>query len=188
VKEDISKKIIALKNRDLEFRDRLIQSGKLNDAYDPEMEKIHLENAAILEKIIDEFGFPTDMEANNAAWLIIQHAISNPIFMKKCLPILRNINPIQYAYLLDRIYVLEGKLQQYGTQFDWDEKGELSPNPYDDLEKVNQRRQTLGLNSLEDQTKLLRIQAMNQNQSPPKNPLKKKKEMEAWRKKVGWIS
>ncbi|MBK8081497.1 MAG: hypothetical protein IPK25_15205 [Saprospiraceae bacterium] len=32
------------------------------------------------------------------------------------------------AYLTDRIAVLEGKLQLYGTQYDWDNNGNMSPN------------------------------------------------------------
>lgn len=59
------------------------------------------------------------------------------------------------------------KQQLYGTQFDWDHNGELNPNPFDDLVKVNQRRKSLGLNTLEEQTLIKRKQTANENQSPP---------------------
>jgi len=57
-------------------------------------------------------------------------------------------DPIKFAYLSDRIAVFEGKAQLYGTQFDWGMKEEMSPNQIDDIEKVNLRRETLGLNSV----------------------------------------
>ena len=190
--EEIAQLIITLKNKDLEFRNQLVETGELGNGYHHEMESIHNENADILNELIDKYGYPTEdkvgKEANHAAWLIIQHAIGKPAFMKKCLDILANINPLQSAYLSDRISVLEGKHQHYGTQFDWDENGILNPNPYDNLIKVNQRRKTLGLNSLDEQTKLMRIQSTNQNQSPPSNHSQRQNEIIEWKKKVGWIS
>ena len=88
--------------------------------------------------------------------------------------------------MTDRIAVFENKPQLYGTQFDWDEKGELSPNLIDDLKKVNQRRKSIGLNSIEEQTKIIRKQAKNNNQSPPTNFKQRKQEIEEWKKTVGW--
>lgn len=95
-------------------------------------------------------------------------------------------SPINLAYLTDRIAVFEGSPQLYGTQFDWDENGELSPNSYDDLTKVNQRRNSLGLNSLQDQTEMIRTRVKTENQTPPKDFDKRKKDFEQWRRKVGW--
>jgi hypothetical protein len=48
----------------------------------------------LLNKIIDEIGYPTiekvGKEASEAAWLVIQHAIGQPHFMKKCVKLLKN--------------------------------------------------------------------------------------------------
>lgn len=113
--------------------------------------------------------------------------------MKKCRELLENAvgenkaNPLHLAYLTDRIAVFEGKLQLYGTQFDWDEAGKLSPNSYDDLAKVNQRRTAIGLNALEDQTEMIRRRVEKENQSPPQDLQKRKLEMENWKRRVGWI-
>ena len=193
---EIAEKIIKLKNTDLEFREKLIESEKLGEGYNKEMEKIHTKNAKILNKIIDTIGYPTikkvGKEASEAAWLIIQHSIGEPDFMKKCVELLEvavlknTANSKNLAYLTDRIAVFEGKPQLYGTQFDWDESGELSPNICDDLKKVNQRRKSIGLNSIEKQTKIIRKQAKNNNQSPPADFDKRKQEMEEWKKTVGW--
>lgn len=70
--ERIAEEIIELKNADLELRDKLIQSGKLFDGYNREMESLHNKNAEILDNIIDEIGYPTiekvGKEANQAGW------------------------------------------------------------------------------------------------------------------------
>jgi hypothetical protein len=95
-------------------------------------------------------------------------------------------DPKSLAYLTDRIAVLEGNPQLYGTQFDWDEHGNLSPNPFDDLNTVNKRRKSIGLNTLEEQIEIIRRQAKNENQSPPKDIENRKQEIEEWKKNVGW--
>ncbi|MGL5891665.1 MAG: DUF6624 domain-containing protein, partial [Bacteroidia bacterium] len=62
-----------------------------------------------------------------------------------------------------------------------------TPTLFDDLTKVNQRRKSIGLNSLEEQTTILRQQAKQENITPPTDFEKRKKEFDAWRKAVGWI-
>ena len=44
--KEIAKKIIALKNADLEFRGKLIEGGELGDGYNDEMAKIHIQKMA----------------------------------------------------------------------------------------------------------------------------------------------
>lgn len=193
----IADKIIDLKRKDLQLRDMLIKEGRLSRGYDRAMEELHNTNAAILNDIIDAIGYPTidkvGKEASEAAWLVIQHAIGQPAFMRKCRDLLQqavhdgNADPVNLAYLADRIAVLEGSPQLYGTQFDWDEQGKLSPNPFDDLAKVNERRTSIGLNTLEAQTALIRKRVKAENQTPPKDFDKRKAEMNAWRKRAGWI-
>ena len=83
-----AKTIISLKNNDLFLRNQLIKNGKLNDGYVNEMEELHIKNEEKLEKIVDKIGFPdkekVGEEGYYATWLVIQHAISKPKFMKKC--------------------------------------------------------------------------------------------------------
>lgn len=195
--KEIAKKIVDLKNADLEFRKKLIENEELGNGYNEEMAKIHFENATILNIIIDTIGYPTiDLvgeEASESAWLVIQHAIGQPDFMRKCAELLEKAvdenkaDHKKLAYLTDRIAVFEDKPQLYGTQFDWDTNGELIPNLYDDLTKVNQRRKSIGFNSLEEQTEIIRKQAKNEKQSPPTDSEKRKREMQKWKKHVGWI-
>ena len=82
--------------------------------------------------------------------------------------------------------MFEDKPQLYGTQFDWDENGELSPNFFDDLTQVDQRRKSIGLNTLEEQTAIMRRRAKDENHSPPADFEKRKQEIEKWKKRVGW--
>lgn len=192
----IAENIIGLKNTDLALREKLIQSRQLSNGYNEEMKELHNRNAKILGDIIDKIGYPTidkvGKEANEATWLIIQHSIGQPEFMKKCAKLLEKAvsenkaDPKSLAYLTDRIAVFEGKEQLYGTQFDWDEYGILSPNHFDDLTKVNERRKSIGLNTLEEQTEIIRKQAENEKQSPPTDLEKRKKEIEDWKRNVGW--
>lgn len=195
--DQLADQIIELKNKDILLRDELISQGKLSDGYHPTMEEVHNSNAAALNKIIDNIGFPTinivGREASEAAWLIIQHAIGQPEFMRKCRDLLAKAVSEQkadlksLAYLTDRIAVFEGKPQLYGTQFDWDENGKLSPNTYDDYSLVEQRRFGAGFNSLKEQTELIRKRAKVESQSPPKDMINRNRLMREWKIKVGWL-
>lgn len=195
--KSIAKEIIELQNADLELRDKLIQNGQLSDGYNREMEALHNRNADTLNNIIDKVGYPTvdkvGKEANEAAWLVIQHSIGQPEFMRKCSALLEKAvaenqaDAKQLAYLTDRIAIFEGRPQLYGTNFDWDENGEMNPYQYDDLEKVNQRRKTLGLNSLEEQTEIIRKLAVAENEKPPADMKERAKQFDEWRKKAGWV-
>lgn len=195
--KSITEEIIALKNADLELRDKLVRNGQLFDGYNQEMEALHIKNAKILNEIIENIGYPTIEKvgeaANEAAWLVIQHSISQPEFMKKCAALLEKTvtenqaNPKQFAYLSDRIAVFEDRAQLYGTQFDWDANGEMSPKLFDDLEKVNERRKSVGLNSLQEQTEIIRKQVLQENQKPPADLKERNRQVDDWRKKVGWI-
>jgi len=194
--ESISTKIIELKDDDLNLRNELIQSGELRDGYHRELEDLHNRNAEILDNIMDEISYPSidkvGEEAHEATWLIIQHSIGQPDFMKKCAKLLEKAvfeneaNPKHLAYFTDRIAVHEGKPQLYGSQFDWNEMGELSPQFFDDLIKVNRRRLAIGLNTLEDQTEIIRQIANDENQKPPLDFEKRKNQINEWRKSVGW--
>lgn len=194
--KSIAEKIIDLKNADLALRGKLVQSGQLSDGYNEEMKALHDRNAKKLNEIIDAIGYPTvdkvGVEANEAAWLVIQHAIGQPEFMKKCAKLLaiavgkNKADSKNLAYLTDRIAVFEGNPQLYGTQFDWDKNGRLMPNHYDDLIEVNRRRMSIGLNSLEEQIEMMQKRVKEENQGPPADLKQRKQEFEAWKKSVGW--
>ena len=195
--EKISQTILRLKEKDDKLRAKLIENETLSNGYNREMKAIHNSNAKRLNRIIDVIGFPTSEkigeEASNAAWLIIQHSIGQPDFMKKWAALMEievkngQADKINFAYLTDRVAVFEGNPQRYGTQFDWDENGEMSPAKIDEYDKVNERRKAIGLNSLEEQIKVMRERVKTENQRPPKDYEERKREYDEWRKSVGWI-
>lgn len=171
--------IIELLKVDEDYRNQLIEKGRLGEGYDDEMARIHHHNADRLHAIIEEIGYPTARkvgpEASEAARRIIQHAIGRPAFMRRAAALLEEAvrnhqaDPRTLTYWSDRIAVLEGGRQRYGTQFDWDEHGAMNPTPYDDLALVNQRRKAMGLNTLEEQTAWMRQRMIMENQKPPRD-------------------
>ncbi len=194
--EALAKIIIGLKDEDLQLRQKLVENQELFQTYHSEMEAMHKRNTQLLDQIINTIGYPSiekvGEEAHSAAWMIMQHSISQPMFMKKCAQLLEvaaRENPTYQkylAYLKDRIAVLQGEPQLYGTQFDWDTEGHLSPSRMDDVDKVNARRAAIGLNSIEEQTELIRAQAQAEGAAAPVDAAKRKQEYEAWKDRVGW--
>jgi hypothetical protein len=189
--------IIALYNADNALRTTLIERKQLSEGYHQAMQEIHNRNAEQLSVIMKEIGFPTieniGEQAYKAAWIVIQHAIGKPDFMRQCAALLKQAvqeqkaDAIDLAYLTDRIATLEAKPQLYGTQFDWDEYGLLSPYAVDDEVQVNQPRASLGLCTLAEQTSRMREQVKAEHQAPPENYYARKQEIHEWRRKVGWI-
>jgi len=182
-------KLKPLVERDLFIRDALLQKGVLNDAYHPEMEKVHLTNARKLKELIEKEGFPVLSNAGEEgvrlSWLIIQHAISWPDFMKECLTQIRlaaadNDYSLELlAYTEDRVAFFEGRPQVYGTNWDW-QNAELRPTPIADPDGLAARRQAVGLPPLD-----LDRQTPT-NEKPPKDPLTKEREFQEWLLRVGW--
>jgi hypothetical protein len=126
--------------------------------------------------------------ANAAA---AQHAIALPDFQRRILTLVQNTPDVptwQAAYLQDRICVFVGRAQIYGTQFDWDNAGALSPRPIEDAEGVNARRASVGLGPLEDKIAEMRAHANAEGQTAPADYLKRSKDAEDWARKVGWRS
>lgn len=196
--ENLRRELLSMRDEDLRVREELAATGELFDGYHPQMEAVHLENARRLEEIVAETGWTgkslVGEDGAEAAWLIVQHAISLPDFSRRILQILnaeaeRGEIPFwQVAYLQDRINVFEGKPQLYGTQFDWDENGEISPFvEIFEPEKLDERRAAAGLSvPYADQVEKQRQAIKNSNELPPKDFAKRQQEFLEWTQKVGW--
>ena len=189
----LAERLLAMARKDLEVRSRLASDGSLFQGYHPEMRAVHDENAAALAQIIAEHGWPAvesvGPEAAEAAWLIVQHAIAWPEFQRRCLDVLQReagagrIPPWQPAMLLDRIRTSEGRLQVFGTSFDWDDAGQIDPLPIEDAERVDERRASVGLEPLSDAIARHRADAAT---APPGDLADRRREMIKWAKEVGW--
>ncbi|SIT02892.1 hypothetical protein SAMN05421786_104149 [Chryseobacterium ureilyticum] len=183
---EFEQELIRLANHDLQIRKKLASEGKLSEGYHPEMESVHKANAKRLREIIREIGFPTiskvGEKASDAAWLIIQHSIGEPEFIKDCYQMMEenshDINLINKAYLYDRIQVFQGKPQKYGTQL----IAEGIPYPVENKKHLNNDREKVGLPKLSttDINKIPEIEEIPMIDG-------KDKEYLIWRKKVGWL-
>src|ERR1700758_4188346 len=89
IRMDIADELLAMAELDPDTAAELAASGALYEGYHPRMVAIHEKNAARLKAIIAEVGWPTERlvgeRAAKAAWLIAQHAISQPDFQRACL-------------------------------------------------------------------------------------------------------
>jgi hypothetical protein len=192
--EGLHAELLALEAEDLHVRDELARDGSLFHGYHPRMEAVHRKNATRLREIIAEHGWPgrslVGEDGAEAAWRIAQHSIGEPAFFRKAHQLVhqaadRGDAPAwQAAYMLDRIRTLEGKPQVYGSQFDWDENGQMSPLPIEDPEHVNERRAAVGLPPIEEITRKHRENARLERR--PADWKARQNEMEDWAHRAGW--
>lgn len=197
MKQKLKTELLAMAEEDNRLRAELVASGELFRGYNSRMADVHQHNAQKLDTIVQQHGWPgrslVGEEGADAAWLVLQHAIGNPALQRRCLPLLREsaeageIEAFKVAFLEDRICVFEGRPQRYGTQFDWDESGQLSPLPLQDVEQVDAYRESVGLGPLSDRIEQARRQAKMEQDSPPGDFEKRRTEKEAWAKSVGWL-
>ena len=94
--------------------------------------------------------------------------------------------PWTWACLEDRIRAFEGRPQRYGTQFDWDDEGTLSPLPIEDPEGVDSRRAELGLGTMDQRVREMRESAAREGERAPTNREVRRRRFETWLQEVGW--
>lgn len=121
---------------------------------------------ARLKEIVDQHGWPgkslVGEDGAKAAWLLVQHATQDPDFMKRCRGLMERAvrrgeaSSVDYAWLVDRVRLQQGKGQLYGTQFIQDSKGRLVLQPLKDPEEVDKRRLEMGLGPLAEYEAQLR--------------------------------
>jgi len=82
--------------------------------------------------------------------------------MAECLPLMEHAVRAgeafakDYAYLLDRVRMQQGKPQIYGTQFSFAADGRLVLHPIEDAEHIDERRRSVGLPSMAEQERMMR--------------------------------
>jgi len=189
----LGEELVAMEKHDQAERKKLEADGSLFDGYHPHMESIHRAHARRLREIINKIGWPTEElvgpDGAKAAWVIAQHSIGEPDFMRQCrtlLDVASNSGVVprwQFAFIDDRIRVFEGKTQRFGTQLRGGPNG-LEPHPLEDSTQVEQWRKEAGLPSLSE----VLAQARNNPPPSPKNQKLADEKEYAWRCAVGWIS
>lgn len=188
--------LLRMRAADERVREELASDGCLYEGYHPRMAEVHQKHGARLSGIIDEHGWPVKSlvgsDGAEAAWLIAQHDISNPSLLRRCLKLIEKAveqgeaSAQQMALLTDRIRVFEGRPQIYGTSFDWDEQGEMSPCEIEDTENVDERRSSVGLTPLAENIRRQREGVARTIERPPADWHARRKRMEEWARFVGW--
>lgn len=176
-------------DQDHQMKNILIERGVLNDRYHPELEKVHLHNARKLSGLIQKMGFPVLSNAGETgvrlSWLIIQHAVSWPDFMKECLFQMRvaagqNDYPYELlAHTEDLIGFLEGGKQLYGTHAEW-QGDAFVMTPIEDPSHLNLRRKSMGLPPITPDFKPPFLGR------PPSDPDARERSFREWLSRVGW--
>jgi hypothetical protein len=165
--------------RDQAIRNEWIKKGV--NTHDPtlemRMQDIDTGNTARMREIIKQFGWPgpelVGEDGAEAAFLLVQHA--EYAFQKEMLPLVRDayrahkLSGQDYALLLDRVLVREGKPQVYGTQakpFDkWNGK-EPVLEAIEDEANVDRRRGEVGLPPLAEYLVMLKELYFPNNKKP----------------------
>ena len=189
--------LLDMARQDRSVRAELAASGTLfNTGYEPRMARVHQRNARRLRQVIEAVGWPgadvVGSDGAEAAWLILQHAISEPDLLRRALPLLTTAaregkaDAAHAAMLEDRIRFFEGRPQRYGTQFDWDADGSLSPGDVEDPEELAERRAAVGLPPLEEQIEDVRTRAAAEGQRPPADYQAYADARDKWASMVGW--
>ena len=194
--DTIARDLLEMAEEDQRVRAHLAADGSLFEGYHPRMRAVHDANAARLAEILDQHGWPGVPQVGPtgaaAAWLIAQHAIAQPAFQRRVLQALKpaaergDVPAIHVAMLEDRVRCFEGRPQLYGTQFDWDEQGRMSPLPYDDAARVDARRHEIGLEPLAEAIQKQRSAMADAPERPPLDWASRQREREAWCREVGW--
>ena len=129
------------------------------------MEELVEQNVDRLSDIIREHGFPGNSmvgeEGSQAIWVLTQHADGHLEFQRGVLSFMKEaveeneVDPRHVAYLEDRVRIAQGRDQVYGTQVQFLD-GMPRPFPIEDAEDVDERRDEMGLQPLEEYLRELR--------------------------------
>lgn len=144
---------------ELAKRHEVDQAVRKDPSRHGEMAAVDKENTAWLVTLVKEIGWIDaerfGAEAADAAFLLMQHS-GDLALMKGALPeIIEDVQAGRlagqdYALLYDRIMLLTGGMQRYGTQIVVRDDGRQVVERLEDPDRVDERRRQLGLGPLED--------------------------------------
>lgn len=149
--QNLADELLHLCEIDQNMRMKAIDEGA---AYDPLVDQ---DSQTRMMEIIESDGWPTiskvGPEASNAAWLLVQHAPSLE-FMERCLTLMKTcpageVKPANIAFLEDRVLMINGEPQIYGTQFQGRGK-DMKVYPIKDPEHIDERRASVGLDTFKE--------------------------------------
>ncbi len=165
--KNLFQRIDSLKNEDQKWRNRLttLKNAAAKDSTEISKTRSMIArtdslNYYYLQQIIQKYGFPNADKVTKAGshsfWLLIQHQDMHPGFQDSVLRLMEKEVAVgkasgqDYAYLVDRVLLNTGKSQLYGTQMTLNaDKTSYEPRPVTDPAHLNERRQSVGLTSIE---------------------------------------
>lgn len=135
-------------------------------AYAQEMAAVDEVGTARIKAIVTQFGWPSiamvGRDGARAAFLLVQHADRDRAFQRAALPLLEaafrtgDVDGPEYALLVDRVRVGEGRPQLYGSQCAISADGSRwVPYPIEHPAEVDARRAEVGLNTLAEYLEFL---------------------------------
>lgn len=137
---------------------QLDQDARKIGDYD-KVEEVDQVNTERLKQILREHGWPKisvyGPQAARAAWLIAQHSTLDRDFQKQCLEMMKDylpaqeVDPVNVAYLEDRVSIYERGIQVYGTQGQCVGDVFTISSTIDEFE-LNERRAKIGLMPIEE--------------------------------------
>ena len=171
VYENLKQQIDSLYNADQKTMTDIIESSqksispeKMKELFEKQNETIK-KNIPIEKVIVEKYGYPTiekvGKEISHHFFTLIQHADADINFQEKMLKIVKketekgNVTGKDFAFLSDRVNLAKGREQLYGSQVDYDDKGNAVPRNLYKSAKVDNRRRQFGLEPLKDYLKMM---------------------------------
>jgi hypothetical protein len=165
--QDLPPARIQAIQEDLARRAKQDQAVRTKRVPPEEMAKVDMDNTAALIKLVQEVGWIDaprfGATAANNAFLLVQHSMHLPL-MLAALPLIeqdvraKRLNVQAYALLYDRVQIMLGEKQRYGTQIGTNEKQEMVVLPLADRQHVEELRKEIGLFPLSTYLKLFEKQ------------------------------
>lgn len=157
----VKNELIARAQKEQDLR-QLWEKDLQNERIREEVRITDDQNTAFLKRVVSKYGWPKVSEvgkkAAESAWLMLQHSPEIK-FMEKCLKLMEampnEVEPPNLARTIDRVRILKGKFQYYGTHFQQIDNSKYEAMPIEDREHVEERRKIMKLPPIEEKLKEL---------------------------------
>jgi hypothetical protein len=166
---ELSPERVTEVRQELEHRRSLDQKFRKPGSASPtgldaqEARSIDTENLGYLKKLISEVGWIDarrfGVDASNTAFLLVQHSGELPLMVAALREIEKDVRAKlmdgeAYALLFDRVQLMQGNSQLYGSQVASDPDGQMVILLLKDPGRVDERRKEMGMVPLADYVRL----------------------------------
>jgi hypothetical protein len=192
--EDLRSELLATVAEDEAVPAKLASDGSLFDGDHPTMQAAHDKNVARLTEIVDQHGWPGRSLVGEDG----SRGVARPPTRDRppgppaagSLAVAGRArgaaSAVEIAMLEDRIRFSEGRPQEYGTPYDGNEDGELSPPSIEDEDRVDERRREVGLPHLTENRAHIREGTARDGEKPPSDWMQRQRKFLEWARSVGW--